>query len=260
MAKTLPSLFPEVVPVDTALDVVVEMIDVNDYVDPTPDFIESVRRFGIIQPVLLCRDKDRYKVLAGRRRVLSAKLIGMTTIKAIVREGISYSDAQASALTIEAQKKFNENPVAELRAIQSLIKDGYQKEAIMSALGLSGERIDKVMKLGSLPEELLDAVQERKVSITTAKTLAKMSAPYQKKAIKTFESNGKLTGSDLSEIKTAQKKSSVQDVMKAMEVSKSHEPTLSDQVAQLWKNDTKSDSKYDSGWNDALAEVLKLLS
>jgi len=69
-----------------------------------------------------------------------------------------------------------------------------------------------------------------------------------------------LTGTDLSEIKTAQKKSSVQDVMKAMEVSKSHAPTLSDQVAQLYKNDTKSDSGYDSGWNDALKEVLKLLS
>jgi len=163
--KQLPSLFPDVVPVDTALDVEVDLIYVNDYVvDPTPEFIESVRRFGIIQPVLLVRDGGKaFKVLAGRRRVLSAKALGMVTIKAIVREGLSYADARASALTIEAQKQFNENPVAELRAIQSLIKDGYQKEEIMSALGLSSERIDKLLKLGSLPEDMLDAVQSRKL-------------------------------------------------------------------------------------------------
>jgi ParB/RepB/Spo0J family partition protein len=263
----LVSLFPEVIPTDIPNDVPVNQINVSDAVDPLPEFVESVRKFGILQPVLLCaksaKHPDDYEVLAGRRRVLAAKIVGLEMIPAIVRTGIYYADARASAITIEAQRHFNSNPVAEYRAIKKLIADGYTREMISTSLGLPSERIDKLLQLGSLPDNLLDAVQNRKVSITTAQNVAKLAPVYQKQAVDKFDESGKLTGSDVDEIKTVRKKETVQNVQAA---SAKHEPTLREKIEMLKKPFALEDSaagtendERDLWWNAAIKAVLEIL-
>jgi len=228
-----------------------------------PDFVESVRKFGILQPVLLCQRSaqkpDDYEVLAGRRRVLAAKIVGLQMIPAIVRMGVFYADARASAMTIEAQRHFNPNPVAEYRAVKKLIADGYTRDKISEALGLPSERIDHLLQLGSLPDNILDAVQERKMSVTTAHKMAKLSPTFRDKAVEQFNTNGKLSGSDLSQIKTVRKHESVQDVMKQVAASTSKQPTLREKVEALLRKETKGSPMSIVAWNEAITAVLELL-
>jgi len=259
----LISLFPERIPEDLLNDIPIGQIDVSDAVDPVPEFVESVRKFGIIQPVLLCKKSaksEQYEVLAGRRRVLAARIVGLEIIPAIVRSGIYYADARASALTLEAQRHYNPNPIAEYRAIKKLVGEGYTLDQICSTLGLSLERIAKLMQLGTLPDNILDAVQERKVSVTTAHTMSKMAPTYQKKAVEIFNKSGSLTGSNLAEIKTAHKSESAQDVMKQVAASTNRQPTLREKIEALRKRDANFvvDERV-LGWNEAINSVLELL-
>jgi len=116
------------------------------------------------------------------------------------------------------------------------------------------------MQLGTLPDNILDAVQERKVSVTTAHTMSKMAPTYQKKAVEIFNKSGSLTGSNLAEIKTAHKSESAQDVMKQVAASTNRQPTLREKIEALRKRDANFvvDERV-LGWNEAINSVLELL-
>jgi ParB/RepB/Spo0J family partition protein len=266
MSKTLPSLFPEVVPEYVTAEVPLADIEVSDFVDPTPEFVESIRRFGVLQPVLLCKRGDKYHVLAGRRRVLASRIVGLTVVKAVVIEGLVYGDVSSSVLTLEAQRHYNENPVAEYMAIRTLVTEGYSSDQIKEALGIPIHKIEKLLSLANLPQEVLDGVSEKKVAVSTAQTLAKMAPTYQKKAVAKFKKDGTLTGSDLVQIKRARKSETSQAVMVDISASVNVKKYPADLVADCkmeWDESNPYDLSRDyvQGWNDAIsAAVLALKS
>jgi len=263
MTKPLPSLFPEVRPEFVEKEVLLINIEVSDFVEPLPEFVESVRRFGVLQPVLLCKktkNAEKYHVLAGRRRVLAARLAGLVVVKSIVIEGIVYGDVASSVLTLEAQRHHNENPVAEYMAIRTLITEGYTVDMIKDALGIPAHKIEKLLSLASLPQEVLDGVSENKVAISTAQTLAKMSAPYQKKAVAQFKKSGSLTGSDLVTLKRARKSEVSQSVMSSVAQSTNVKKYPADLVGELFMAEDSSFANgkkdYIDGWNDAIRAAI----
>lgn len=263
--RELPSLFPDVLPEDLLNDVPTGQIDVSDAVQPIPEFVESIKRFGILQPVLLCRKSeksDQYEVLAGRRRVLAAKILGLEMIPAIVRQGVTYADARASAMTLEAQRHFNPNPVAEYQAVKKLVQDGYTLERIISTLGMTRERIEKLLQLDQVPAPILKAVQEHKVSVTTVERFAKMPEKQKAQAVRRFEKKGTITATDLDEIKTVQKASSVQEIMTSMSASSNSQEYLPDRIKALKmdpEGDYNTNKEFVRGWNLAIDKVLSVL-
>ena len=262
--KTLPSLFPEVVPEYVTAEVPLADIEVSDFVDPTPEFVESIRRFGVLQPILLCKRNDKYHVLAGRRRVLAARIVGLTVVKAVVIEGLVYGDVSSSVLTLEAQRHYNENPVAEYMAIKTLVHEGYSPEQIKESLGIPIHKIEKLLSLANLPQEVLNGVSEKKVAVSTAQTLAKMAPTYQKKAVAKFKKDGTLTGSDLVQIKRARKSETSQAVMVDIAASVNVKKYPADLVADCkmeWDESNPYDLSRDyvQGWNDAISAAVMAL-
>lgn len=255
-------LFPPQATTEALELVRVELIDVSDWVPPSPEFVESVRRFGIIQPPRLCRQTgstDRYQVVDGRRRVLAAKQIGLEQIAVVVSD-MSYADAQRRVLTLEAQQKHNDNPVAEYEAIRTLIGEGYTKDDIQRTLGISGEKLSRLLSFSTIPEDVLQAVQDQKVSVSTAVSMSKLSRPFIEKAADKFRESGTLTGNDVVEIKQARRSDAMQSVIEEMEASQESEQlSLANRIIALKKPETETMPGYDEGWNDAVIAIWNIL-
>jgi ParB/RepB/Spo0J family partition protein len=238
--------------------VAVDLIDVDDAIPPTDEFVQSVESVGIIHPPRLCKgnEEGRYKIVDGRRRVLAARKLGLTEIL-VIYSPLSYADAQRSVLTIEAQSKWADNPVAEYEAVKKLIDDGFRLEQIKQSLGLSAERINRVLSLGSLPPSILGAVKKSEVSMSTASSLAKLPERYREEAVKIFEEKGKLTGKDVQSVRQAKQVKSGQALMAAIQEAQADEVNdLGLKIRSLLKPEKE---KGAATWNAAIQAVLGLL-
>lgn len=94
------------------------------------DMVESIREYGILNPVIVQKTADGYEMLAGHNRLNAAKLAGIAEVPAIVKEGLTEWEAYVYVIeTNMLQRSFSELSVSE-------------KAAVLA------ERYDKVMSQG----------------------------------------------------------------------------------------------------------------
>jgi len=79
------------------------------------ELARSVRQHGIVQPLVVTRAGDRYKLIAGERRYRAAQKAGLTTVPVVVKEMMGEGDALQIAL-IENIQREDLNPIAEALA------------------------------------------------------------------------------------------------------------------------------------------------
>lgn len=203
--------------VDTSVSI--DSIVVADYVEVTPDFVESVRKSGIIHKPVVClleKDSDKFAVLSGRRRVLAARQLDWKTIDVVHRKGIVYADALSHIITLEAQNKVSPNPVAEFRAVRGLVELGYTLEQIRVNLGMSPERIKYLLGFGNVPEDVLDGVVAGKVKVSTLESVSRLSKPFLDRAVEKYREQGALTGPDVKAVKDVRRDDELQRVMQGV--------------------------------------------
>ncbi len=147
---------------------------------------------GQLQPILVRRDQTdrrRWIIIAGERRFRAALLLGWTHILAIEHTG----DAEVTAL-IENLQRVDLSPVEEARALQRLIHEkGWSQEKVAAALGKLKSEISGVLRILSIPAELLEKVQTSELSITKSvlMEIARIEDPTRRDAIlMTALSNG----------------------------------------------------------------------
>lgn len=147
------------------------------------DLIESVKLSGVLTPVLLRVDSnDEYEMISGHRRLHAAKMAGLTTIPAIVRElsdddaVIAMVDANiqreellpsekafAYRMKLEAMKRKAGRPSKE-NAGQNV--PNLTTDIIGESEGISGRQVKRFIRLTELIPELLDMVDNKKLTFT----------------------------------------------------------------------------------------------
>ncbi len=123
------------------------------------DLAGSLAERGILQPVLVRpRPGGTYELVAGERRWRAAKIAGLATVPALVRDG---DDAQALELAlIENMAREDLNPVEEARACAALVEElGLTREEVGRRVGRSRVAVSNLMRLLDLPDEALGAMQ-----------------------------------------------------------------------------------------------------
>lgn len=101
---------------------------------------ESIRQNGVLQPILVRRDRDRYILVAGERRWRASRMAGLKTIPAIVQE-LSPQDGAVLAL-IENMQRSDLNFFEEAAAIYALMQDrAMTQEETARRLGMSRRRL-----------------------------------------------------------------------------------------------------------------------
>lgn len=124
------------------------------------DLADSIRRHGVLQPLLVSEDTDGgYVVIAGERRWRAAGLAGLATVPAVIRERLGARDELALALVENLQRR-DLSALEEARAFEHLRSEHGQSQAeIAAALGRDRSTIANALRLLQLPEKIQAMVE-----------------------------------------------------------------------------------------------------
>lgn len=132
--------------------------------------VESIRRHGVLQPLVVRPVGDGYQVVAGERRWRAAQILGMESVPAIVRP---LSDQEALELAlVENLQREDLNPVERARAYRRLIDEfGLTQEQVAERVGKSQPSVANALRLLSLPQQILASLESGRLSEGHAKAL-----------------------------------------------------------------------------------------
>jgi len=124
---------------------------------------ESIKKHGIIQPLIVRKKGQGYELVAGERRLRAARLAKLQTVPVLVRE---YDEKQMRELSlVENIQRHDLNPLEEAKAIQELMKQcDYTQAQVAERLGRSRAAVANLLRMLNLPDELQAMVADEKVT------------------------------------------------------------------------------------------------
>jgi ParB family chromosome partitioning protein len=138
----------------------------------------SIKSTGLIQPVIVRAVSGGYQLIAGERRLRAAKLAGLASIPAIVRDVDNF--AQAQMALVENIQREDLNPIDRAASYQALIDQlGLTQAELASRLGEDRSSIANHLRLLSLEDSVRAKVRDGAISLGHAKLLAGVSDPLE---------------------------------------------------------------------------------
>jgi ParB family transcriptional regulator, chromosome partitioning protein len=115
------------------------------------DLAASIKARGLLQPIVVRRVDDGYRLLAGERRLRAATLAGLDRVPALIREG----DDDLEVALIENLQREDLSPLEEAEALALLIeRHGYSHREVADLLGKSRPYVSNTLALNKLPESI----------------------------------------------------------------------------------------------------------
>lgn len=152
--------------------------------DEMATLVESIRQYGVIQPIVVCKMDDKYQIVAGERRWRAAQLAELTTIPVVIKD---YSMEQITEIAlVENLQRQDLDPVEEAYAYKRFM-DTFKKtqEAIATRLGRSRSHVANMVRLLQLPDFILTELSLGDISIGQARPLLSLkNKELQKEALK----------------------------------------------------------------------------
>lgn len=139
--------------------------------DKIESLAESIKLHGMIQPILVKKEGEFFKIIAGERRWRAAKKAGMKTVSIIEKELSNQEIAEISL--IENIQREDLNPIEEALAYKRLSKEfNLTQEEISLRVGKSRTAITNNMRLLSLHDDVIDSIANKELSEGHGKILA----------------------------------------------------------------------------------------
>lgn len=144
--------------------------------DPLQELSESIKEFGIIQPIVVTPKNGYYEIIAGERRWRAARMAGLKEVPVIIRD---YTDQEIVEISlIENIQRENLNPIEEALAYQRLIQEfSLKQDEVAERVSKSRTAITNSMRLLKLCEKVQQMVIEDKLSSGHARTLISIEDP-----------------------------------------------------------------------------------
>ena len=164
-----------------AVEIPVESIRPNPYQprktfdkEKLKELSESIKKHGIIQPLVVRKKGLNYELVAGERRLRAARLAKLQTVPVLVRE---YDEKQMRELSlVENIQRHDLNPLEEAKAIQELMKQcGYTQAQAAERLGRSRAAVANLLRMLNLPEELQAMIADEKVTAGQMRPLSALT-------------------------------------------------------------------------------------
>ena len=132
---------------------------------------DSIAKHGVIQPIIVTKESNGfYKIIAGERRWRAAKLCGLSTIPAIVRNYESRKAAEVAL--IENLQREDLNPIEEAEGYQYLMDNfNLTQEQVGERVGKSRSAVANAVRILSLSDNLIDMVRKGLISSGHARAL-----------------------------------------------------------------------------------------
>lgn len=152
-------------------------------VQASEELVESIKEHGILQPLIAIKTGDEYELIAGERRLRAAKAVGMETVPVVVRAADEQQKLELSL--IENLQRQDLNPIEEAKAFRALYKEfGLSHDIISKQVGKSRPVISNTMRLLDLPQDIQQALIDKKIAYSAARALLALTPAEQRR---TFE-------------------------------------------------------------------------
>tara|TARA_B100000886_G_scaffold333597_1_gene287878 strand:- start:8514 stop:9353 length:840 start_codon:yes stop_codon:yes gene_type:complete len=136
------------------------------------DLQKSIKERGIIQPIIVRKSNEnsKYEIIAGERRWLAAQKAGLHEVPVVVTEADDLKSLEFAI--VENVQRNDLNPLEEAQGYQRLIKDfSYDQEKVSKFIGKSRSYITNCLRILTLPSDVLNLIEVKKLSAGHAKIL-----------------------------------------------------------------------------------------
>lgn len=182
LGKGLSALIPEVPepPRSGTIEVDIDLLSPNEQQPRVQmddarleELAQSIRANGIIQPIVVRRVGQRYRIIAGERRWRAAQRAGLHKVAVVVREIADGADQRLLELAlIENIQRENLNPIDEAQAYHRLVEThGLSHDQIAAAVGKDRSSVANFIRLLKLPEEVRAELAGGRLSMGHARAL-----------------------------------------------------------------------------------------
>ena len=183
------------------------------------ELAQSIKSHGVIQPLIVTANGDRYTIVAGERRWRASIKANLKTVPVVVK---NYSEQQIAEIAIiENLQREDLNPIESARAIKELMTTyNMTQEKVADKIGKSRPAVANTLRLLTLPTQIVDLVLANKLSAGHARALLAVEDEKVQKelAVKTVEK--KLSVRDLEQLikKVSKAQASTQKYEKSVEL------------------------------------------
>ena len=136
------------------------------------DLEKSIKERGIIQPIIVRKsdENSKYEIIAGERRWLAAQKAGFHEVPVVVAEADDLKSLEFAI--VENVQRNDLNPLEEAQGYQRLINDfSYDQEKVSKFIGKSRSYITNCLRILTLPSDVLELIETKKLSTGHAKIL-----------------------------------------------------------------------------------------
>ena len=162
------------------------------------ELASSIKTHGVLQPIVLTKIGDSYRIVAGERRFRAAKIAELKTIPAVIKD-LTEKEVREIAL-IENLQREDLNPMEESEALYNLLtENNLTQEALAHAIGKSRPAIANALRLLTLPVEVQMLVRDLSLSTGHAKVLVSVKPAEVQIALAKEVVEKKLSVRDLEE-------------------------------------------------------------
>ena len=154
------------------------------------ELTDSIKRYGVIQPLVVQKKNDYYEIIAGERRWRAAKLAKLKEVPVVIKE---YEPQEASEIAlIENLQRSDLNPIEEAKAYKNLIEEyDLRQEDVATRLSKSRSAITNSMRLLNLSEKVQGMIEEGDLQMGHARALLGLeNEGLQEKTAKTVVDKG----------------------------------------------------------------------
>lgn len=149
------------------------------------DLMSSIKKHGILQPLVVTAvegEEGQYELIAGERRLRASQALGLKTVPAIVKK--ADNETKLAWALIENIQRHNLNAVEEAKAYKQLLDEYHlTQEEVAERVGKGRSVVANALRLLELPDEIQQAIVDRRISAGHAKALAGLPTLEEQKKL-----------------------------------------------------------------------------
>ena len=229
------------------------------------ELAESIKQFGILQPLIVQKRDDYYEIIAGERRWRAAKLAGLKEVPVVIREMTEQEIVEISL--IENIQRENLNPIEEAAAYKRLLTEfNLKQEEVAERVSKSRTAVTNSMRLLKLDERVQQMVIEGMISTGHARALLAIEDGELQFQTATKIYNEKLSVRDVEKLvknlgkeKPAKKEENAQQKAVFQDLEEKMKAALGTKVSINRKNDQKGKIEIEYYSMDELERLMEIM-
>ena len=134
------------------------------------ELAQSIRKAGVLQPIIVIPEGEKFRILIGERRWRAAQKAGLRKVPVLIRN--IPKEQQLEVSLVENLQREELNPIEIARAYKRLTEElGYTQEEVAEKVGKDRASVANFLRLLKLPSEIQESIQDGKISMGHAKVL-----------------------------------------------------------------------------------------